>query len=104
QNALIEAIAEANPRTIVVLNTPGAVLMPWLDSVAAVVAAWYPGQENGNALAPVLFGDTNPSGKLPVSFPADPTTLPTPGTGSTVEYTEGLAIGHRYFDANDIQP
>ena len=104
QNALIEAIAEANPRTIVVLNTPGAVLMPWLDSVAGVVAAWYPGQENGNALASVLFGDTNPSGKLPITFPADAATLPLPGTGFDVEYSEGLAIGHRYFDANQLEP
>jgi beta-glucosidase len=104
QNALVEAIAAANPRTIVVLDTPGAVLMPWLDSVAGVLAAWYPGQENGKALASVLFGDTNPSGKLPVTFPADATTLPVPGTSSTVTYSEGLAIGHRYFDANELDP
>jgi len=104
QNALVTAVAQANPRTIVVLNTPGAVLMPWLDSVAGVVAAWYPGQENGTALASVLFGDTNPSGKLPVTFPADTTTLPAPGASSTVTYSEGLAIGHRYFDANDLDP
>lgn len=104
QNALVEAVAQANPRTIVVLNTPGAVLMPWLGSVAGVLAAWYPGQENGNALASVLFGDTNPSGKLPVTFPTPTTTVPTPGTSSTVTYSEGLAIGHRYFDANDLDP
>jgi len=104
QDALVATVAAANPRTIVVLNTPGVVMMPWLDSVAGLVAAWYPGQENGNALASVLLGDTNPSGKLPVTFPKGSNTLPSPGTTSTVEYTEGLAIGHRWFDQNDIEP
>ena len=73
QNELVAAVAAANPRTIVVLHTAGAVLMPWLDDVAAVLAAWYPGETNGNALADILFGDVSPSGRLPMTFPA-PTT------------------------------
>jgi beta-glucosidase len=70
QNQLIDAVAAANPKTVVVLNTGGATLMPWLKRVAGVVEAWYPGQENGKAIAAVLFGDVNPSGRLPITFPA----------------------------------
>ena len=69
QNQLIAAVAAANPNTIVVLNTGSAVTMPWVDSVKGILEAWYPGQEDGNAIAAVLFGDVNPSGKLPVTFP-----------------------------------
>ena len=70
QNALISAVAAANPRTVVVLNTGGPVLMPWLDRVAGVIEAWYPGEEDGAAIAALLFGDVDPSGRLPVTFPA----------------------------------
>ena len=63
-------MAAANPRTVVVLNTGGPVLMPWLNKVAAVVEAWYPGQEDGNAVTNVLTGAVDPSGHLPVTFPA----------------------------------
>src|SRR5581483_5181502 len=70
ENALVAAVAAANPNTVVVLHTGSAVVMPWLDQVKGVVEAWYPGQESGNAIASVLFGDVNPSGKLPVTFPA----------------------------------
>ncbi len=76
QDALIEAVARANPNTIVVLETGGPILMPWLDRTAAVIEAWYPGARGGEAIASVLFGDTNPSGRLPVTFPARTDQLP----------------------------
>ena len=69
ENKLISAVAHANPNTVVVLNTGSAVTMPWLASVKAVVEAWYPGQEDGDAIADILFGKVDPSGKLPVTFP-----------------------------------
>jgi beta-glucosidase len=110
QDQLIEAVARANPRTIVVLNTGDPVLMPWLSQVAGVVEAWYPGEEDGNAIAPVLFGQVNPSGKLPITFPASETAVPAntpqqyPGTGGTAVYSEGLDVGYRYDDAERITP
>jgi len=76
QDALIAAVAAANKKTIVVLNTGGPVLMPWLDQVAGVIQAWYPGQEDGNALAAILYGDVNPSAKLPLTFPRSATAFP----------------------------
>ncbi|HSU42124.1 MAG TPA: glycoside hydrolase family 3 C-terminal domain-containing protein [Polyangiaceae bacterium] len=103
-DALISAVAAVNPRTIVVLDVPGAVMMPWLDAVSGVVVAWYPGQENGNALAALLFGDVNPSGKLPVSFPSAATDLPAPGPGTSVLYSEGLALGYRGLDSAGLDP
>jgi beta-glucosidase len=69
QDALINAVAAANPNTVVVLNTGSAVTMPWLNNVRSVLEMWYPGQQYGTALASLLFGDVNPSGKLPVTFP-----------------------------------
>jgi beta-glucosidase len=78
QDALIAAVAEANHNTIVVLETGGPVFMPWLDKTAAVVAAWYPGARGAEALASILFGETNPSGRLPITFPASESQLPRP--------------------------
>lgn len=110
QNQLISAVAAVNPRTIVVLNTDGPVDMPWLQDVEAVVQAWYGGRGMGTALAAVLFGDTDPAGRLPVTFPADtsqgPGTTPAtyPGTGARVDYAEGTAIGYRFFDARNQTP
>jgi beta-glucosidase len=110
QDQLIEAVASANPRTIVVLNTGGPVLMPWLSQVPAVVEAWYPGEEDGNAISPVLFGDMNPSGKLPVTFPASDSAVPAstpaqyPGVAGTAIYSEKLDVGYRYDDATGIAP
>jgi beta-glucosidase len=78
QDALIAAVAAANPNTIVVLETGGPVLMPWLDKTAAVIEAWYPGARGGEAIAAVLFGDTNPSGRLPITFPASEAHLARP--------------------------
>ncbi len=108
QNTLIEQVAAANPRTIVVLNTGSPITMPWLDKVAAVVQAWYPGQECGNAIADVLFGETNPSGKLPQTFPVrledNPAYLNFPGENGKVYYGEGLFVGYRYYDKKHIAP
>ena len=110
QDQLIQAVAQANPRTVVVLNTGGPVLMPWLSQVPAVVEAWYPGQEDGNAIARVLFGDVNPAGKLPITFPASDSAVPAntpaqyPGVNGTATYSEGLDVGYRYDDAAGLTP
>jgi beta-glucosidase len=108
QNALIEQVAAANPNTIVVLNTGSPISMPWLGKVAAVVQAWYPGQECGNAIADVLFGDVNPSGKLPQTFPLhledNPAYLNYPGENGKVTYGEGLFVGYRYYEKKKIAP
>jgi beta-glucosidase len=110
QNSLIEAVAKANPRTIVVLKSGSAILMPWIGDVAAVLEAWYPGEEDGAAVAAVLLGDVNPSGKLPISFPrAVDQTLAAhpeqyPGVDGTVHYTEGLDVGYRGYDAHNATP
>ncbi|HUJ64884.1 MAG TPA: glycoside hydrolase family 3 C-terminal domain-containing protein, partial [Acidimicrobiales bacterium] len=109
-DALISAVARANPRTVVVLNTGGAVLMPWIGQVAAVLEAWYPGQEDGLATAAVLEGKVDPAGHLPLTFPAvsnpNPVGTPAqyPGVDGTVQYTEGLDIGYRWYEANGVTP
>lgn len=129
QDALIEAVAAANPHTIVVLETGGAVLMPWIDKVAAVVEAWYPGIRGSQAIANLLFGDVNPSGRLPLTFPRSEADLPHPihvgppkpdanhpvpklpgapgmigmamgiGPFFDVQYDEGLKVGYKWYDA-----
>ena len=116
QDQLIQAVAKANPRTVVVLNTSGPVYMPWLNGVAGVFEAWYPGQQDGNAIAALLYGDVNPSGHLPETFPANPgqgvadgaTVLnPSPqfpGNGTNVDYTEGIDVGYRYYDTHHQNP
>jgi beta-glucosidase len=110
QDELVEAVAAANPNTIVVLNTGGAVLMPWIDKVQGVVEAWYPGQEDGNAIAAVLYGDVNPSGKLPLTFPRSADQIPTsttaqwPGVNGSSTYSEKLDVGYRWYDAHQVQP
>ena len=108
QNALIEAVAAANPNTVVVLQTGSPVTMPWLDRVAAVLQAWYPGQECGNAIADVLFGDVNPSGKLPQTFPKrlkdHPAYINYPGENGRVRYGEGIFVGYRYYEKKDVAP
>jgi beta-glucosidase len=103
-DALIAAVAAANPRTIVVLHVPGAVLMPWLEQVEAVLVAFYPGEENGNAVAPILLGAESPSGKLPVSFPRQVADLPRVAGEQAVPYREGLSIGYRALDAQGVAP
>ncbi len=110
QDALISAVAAANPHTIVVIYSSSAMLMPWASQVAGILFAWYPGQENGNALAQVLFGDLNPSGKLPVTIPASAsqvcasTTAQWPGLLGHAVYSEGLQVGYRWYDANNVTP
>ncbi|WP_052457146.1 glycoside hydrolase family 3 C-terminal domain-containing protein [Streptomyces sp. AcH 505] len=110
QNSLITQVAAANPNTIVVLHTGSAVTMPWLGSVKGVVENWYAGQEVGNALARLLFGDANFSGKLPVTFPKSLADVPAhttaqwPGNGSNVQYSEGLDVGYRWYDDKNIEP
>ena len=109
-NALISAVAAVNHHTIVVLNTGGAVLMPWLAHVAGVVEAWYPGQEDGTAIARVLTGAVDPSGRLPITFPASSSVQPTstlaqfPGVNATVHFSEGLAIGYRWYQTRHVRP
>ncbi len=108
QVALIEKVAAANKNTIVVLNTGAPITMNWLANVAAVVQLWYPGQECGNALADVLFGDTNPSGKLPQTFPVrvedNPAYINYPGENGRVHYGEGLFVGYRYYEKKKVAP
>ncbi|HLH58423.1 MAG TPA: glycoside hydrolase family 3 C-terminal domain-containing protein [Streptosporangiaceae bacterium] len=110
QNELVSAVAAANPHTVVVVDAGAPVAMPWLSQVAGVVDAWYPGQSSGTALASVLFGQTDPSGHLPVTFPQSLSQVPAsttaqfPGNGTTVQYSEGLDVGYRWYDAKNIQP
>ncbi|SNT35617.1 beta-glucosidase [Granulicella rosea] len=110
QNRLIAAVAAANPKTVVVLKSGSAVIMPWVDQVPAILEAWYPGEEDGNAVADILMGKVNPSGKLPLTFPrATSDTLAAtpdrfPGNGTTVHYSEGLEVGYRAFQAHKVEP
>jgi len=110
ENQLIAAVAAANPDTIVVLNTGSAVTMPWLPAVRGVIEAWYPGQDDGDEIAAVLFGDVDPSGKLPVTFPQSLAQVPAatpaqwPGTGGTVQYSEGIDVGYRWYAARHVTP
>lgn len=109
QNRLIAAIARTNPHVTVVLETEGPVLMPWLDKVQAVIQAWYPGVAGGEAIAQILFGDINPSGHLPLSFPLSVDDLPRPSlpvappltegrpASFRVTYNEGADVGYRWF-------
>ncbi|MEJ2019971.1 MAG: glycoside hydrolase family 3 C-terminal domain-containing protein, partial [Maritimibacter sp.] len=112
QDELVAAVCAANPRTVVVLQTGGPVEMPWLDDVAAVLQAWYPGQEAGNAIADVLFGDAEPGGRLPQSFPEQWQDNPTwsqdpevyPGLNGKVRYEEEVFIGYRHYTRHGIKP
>jgi beta-glucosidase len=108
---LIAAVAAANPRTAVVLMTGSPVTMPWVGDVGAVLEAWYPGERGGHAIAALLFGDANPSGRLPITFPRSLADLPTaastaqwPGDQNNIEYREGLLLGYRWYDAKGIAP
>ena len=107
QNALITAVASKAKRVIVVLENGSAVLMPWLASVHGVLETWYPGVEGGQAIADVLFGDANPSGKLPITFAQQDSDLPQPSidpNNLNVNYGEGLLIGYHWYDAKNIRP
>ncbi|WP_242186620.1 glycoside hydrolase family 3 C-terminal domain-containing protein [Sphingomonas sp. CARO-RG-8B-R24-01] len=106
QDALIAAVGSANRNTVVVLETGGPVAMPWIDRVGAVVEAWYPGTAGGAAIANVLTGKVNPSGRLPVTFPRGVDQLPDPALphSGDVRYREGAAVGYKWFDAKAIKP
>jgi beta-glucosidase len=111
QDALVAAVAAANPSTIVVMENGGAQVMPWLNQVAAVLEAWYPGERGGQAIANILFGSVNPSGKLPITFPASVNDLPRPTIAAPpdsttifdVDYTiDGFNVGYKWFDVKNI--
>ena len=113
QDALIDALARANANTVVVLQTGNPVAMPWSGEVAAIVQAWYPGQAGGQAIAEILTGRVNPSGRLPVTFPADVADTPHPalpgadvelGTPIDVHYHEGAEVGYRWFAKTGRSP
>jgi len=108
QNKLIKEVLKANKNTVVVLNVGSPVEMPWIDKTQAVLQLWYNSQEQGNALADVLFGDVNPSGKLPTTFPVrledNPAYINYPGENSKVKYGEGIFVGYRYYDKKDVTP
>lgn len=113
QDQLIAAVAKANAKTVVVLQTGGPVLMPWIGNVGAAVEAWYPGSNGGEAIARVLFGEVNPSGHLPATFPASESQLPRPVLDGypevkdariEVEYKEGAAVGYKWFDLKGLKP
>jgi beta-glucosidase len=112
QNELVAAVAAVNPRTIVVLQTGGPVEMPWINAVAGVIEAWYPGQEAGNAIADVLTGAVAPSGRLPQTFPRQHRDNPAhsqdrevyPGLNGRVRYEEGVFIGYRHYDRHGVTP
>jgi beta-glucosidase len=123
QDGLIARVAAANRRTIVVLTTGSPVLTPWVNRVAGIIEAWYPGEEGGTALASVLFGDADPGGRLPVTFPVHAGDVPAhtpaqwPGTGGNglpsplgdasfmqIHYSESVLVGYRWYDAQHIRP
>jgi beta-glucosidase len=112
QDDLIARLAEINPHLVVVLVSGSPVAMPWLERAPALVQAWYGGSEAGTALASVLFGDVNPSGKLPCTYPKSLADEPAhqggkrtyPGENGTVHYDEGLLVGYRWFDAKNVEP
>jgi len=114
QDLLVQSIVAANRNTIVVMKSGTAILMPWASTVPAILQAWYPGEEDGNAVAAVLFGDVNPSGKLPLTLPLQLLDLPAntpaqyPGVlvngVPTATYSEGIFVGYRHYDQANITP
>jgi beta-glucosidase len=113
QDALIERVVKANSHTVVVLISGSPVEMPWVDQVPAIIESWYPGMEGGNAIAGILFGDVNPSGKLPCTFPKALADSPAhalggenayPGKDGVVKYAEGILVGYRWFDTKGVEP
>ncbi len=107
---MIADVAAANPHTIVVINSGGPVVMPWLNSVAGVFENWYGGQETGAAMAALIFGTVDPSGKLPVTFPVSLSQVPAqtqaqwPGTTAGIDFSEGVDIGYRWYQSQNITP
>jgi beta-glucosidase len=105
---LIDAVVKANPHTVVVLNVGAPVTMPWVEQTPAVLNAWFPGEEGGHAIADILFGDVNPSGRLPETFPRRLEDSPSwghyPGKDGVVDYADGIYVGYRHFDKQNIDP
>jgi beta-glucosidase len=113
QDVLVSAVARANPHVVVVLETGGAVFMPWINDVRGVLQAWYPGTSGGEAIANLLFGRVSPGGRLPISFPKDAGQLARPALTTTdakgkkvdsVTYAEGAAVGYKWHDARKLPP
>ena len=108
QDELIRRVAAANPNTIVLLNAGSPLSMPWIAEVPALLQMWYLGQETGNAVADILFGDANPSAKLPTTFPVcledNPAYINYPGENGRVQYGEGVFVGYRYYDKKALEP
>jgi len=110
QNKLVMAVRQAQPKTVVVIHTPGALCLPWAASVPSIISAFLPGQEDGNGIAPVLFGDVNPSGKLPLTWPKNEQQIPVntvkqyPGVHDEADYSENLLVGYRWYDAKNVAP
>ncbi len=111
QDALIAAVAAVNPASVVLLQNSGAVLTPWREQVDAILQVWYPGQEGGEAIARLLFGDSDPGGRLPLSFPDKETDTPVagdpqryPGVANQAAHSEGVFIGYRWFDQQQREP
>tara|TARA_Y100000766_G_C18914494_1_gene610276 strand:+ start:1892 stop:4327 length:2436 start_codon:yes stop_codon:yes gene_type:complete len=108
QDELIEKVCNLNKNTVVVLNTGSPCEMPWVDKVNSILQCWFPGQEFGNSLSDVLFGEVNPSGKLPTTFPKNLSDTPAystyPGKDLQMDYEEGLYIGYRWYDREEIEP
>jgi beta-glucosidase len=113
QDALVSAVAAANPRTVVIIEAGGAVFMPWIDQVPAVLHAWYPGTAGGEAIANILLGVVNPSGHLPISLPRDESQFARAELEEKdaqgkktleVNYAEGATVGYKWFDAHGQQP
>ena len=108
QDKLIEKICNANKNTVVVLNTGSPCEMPWSENAEAILQCWFPGQEFGNSLSDILFGEVNPSGKLPTTFPHKISDTPAystyPGKDLQMDYEEGLFIGYRWYDKEKIKP
>lgn len=108
QNRLISEVAKVNPNTVVVLINGSPIGMPWINDVSAILEAYYPGEEGGNAIANVIFGKVNPSGKLPETFPMKISDNPAfnnyPGKDNIVNYAEGIYVGYRHYDSRNIEP
>jgi len=108
QDELVRAVVKANPNTVIALNTGAAVAMPWLDQVKCALQIWFPGQEGGDALCDVLFGDAEPSGRMPTTFPVRLEDMPAfthyPGWQGKVQYAEGVFVGYRWYDKRKIAP
>jgi beta-glucosidase len=113
QDALVEAVAAANPHTIVILETGNPVEMPWVEKIAGLLAAWYPGQEGGQAIADIVTGKVNPAGRLPITFPQQESQLPRPtlpnfgvedGSAVAIDYAEGADVGYRWYARHGVKP